>query len=78
MATLYYATNGTQWGRADKWLSADAICSWYPALPDQCTNTTERLRRRLQQTQNLIRLDLSANYLQGSLPDELVFPPVIP
>ena len=75
MATLYYATNGANWTQNDRWLSADAICSWYGVLTNTaCSNTTQRLRRTLEQTQvAVIHLDLSANRLEGSLPDELVF-----
>ena len=62
MATLYYSTNGAGWRKSQNWLSTSHISTWYPG---NFNNSDANL--------NVLKLDLRANRLIGTLPDELVF-----
>ena len=62
LATLYFATNGTNWKNASNWLSPTAhICDWFPG----------RFGEECYEPNGFRSLVLSNNDLQGLLPPEL-------
>jgi len=58
LAILFYSTNGDNWKDKSKWLSNDDHCSWFGVT---CNHN------------NVQRLTLSENGLQGTIPSELAF-----
>ena len=63
LATLYFSTrtNETDWVKADQWMSPDPVCFWYGV---KCLQTQAMIHR-------VQYLNLSANGLVGSIPEEL-------
>jgi hypothetical protein len=62
LATLYYSTNGGQWGSSTGWLSSEPECEWQTlsVSPSVCDDDGQ-----------LVALNLNANNLAGSIPPEL-------
>lgn len=63
LASLYFSTqvNSTSWTKKDQWLSANPVCLWYGI---ECIST--------QANVHLVKsLNLSANGLDGTIPEEL-------
>merc|ERR1719329_341833 len=57
LVVLYDATNGDEWDDSTNWLSDAPLCEWYGI---DCNNDDD-----------VVRIDLYGNNLQGSIPSEL-------
>jgi hypothetical protein len=59
LATLFFSTNGTNWTSNKNWMSDEDECGWYNGFATLCTSGS------------VDTLDLEANNLIGTIPNEL-------
>jgi len=62
LASLFYATGGSQWKNTSSWLSEENECSWY---------TTSNAAMVCDSSGRISEINLESNNLQGFLPMEI-------
>ena len=81
LAMIYFATGGPQWHHKDHWLDYEiSECQWWwsNATNTSSTGTMPRCTQNPQDNQNnlLLKVELQANNLAGSVPYEAQIPTV--